>query len=82
MNVQNKDSEQRLIALRNTAIGAGAIGAGVMASNANAISTADVQAAYTDSGASETIDGTGIIIIGLVITIVVIGMIIGLVKKK
>ncbi|WPO65991.1 hypothetical protein SDC64_08545 [Acinetobacter haemolyticus] len=77
-----KQREQRLITLRNTAIGAGAIGAGVMASNANAISTTDVQAAYTASGASETVDGTGIIIIGLVITIVVIGMIIGLVKKK
>ncbi|SUU20124.1 hypothetical protein [Acinetobacter haemolyticus] len=77
-----KQREQRFITLRNTAIGAGAIGAGVMASNANAISTTDVQAAYTASGASETVDGTGIIIIGLVITIVVIGMIIGLVKKK
>ncbi|NAR54601.1 hypothetical protein GPS59_11425 [Acinetobacter haemolyticus] len=77
-----KQREQRLITLRNTAIGAGAIGAGVMASNANAISTTDVQAAYTASGASETVDGTGIIIIGLVITIAVIGMIIGLVKKK
>lgn len=82
MDVQKKDSEQRLITLRNTAIGAGAIGAGVMASNANAISTTDVQAAYTASGASETLDGTGIIIITLAITISVIVMIIGLVKKK
>ncbi|MCU4379971.1 hypothetical protein [Acinetobacter haemolyticus] len=77
-----KQRELDLINRRNLMIGAGAIGAGVMASNANAISTTDVQAAYTASGASETVDGTGIIIIGLVITIVVIGMIIGLVKKK
>ncbi|MEX5366038.1 hypothetical protein WCE00_03555 [Acinetobacter haemolyticus] len=77
-----KQRELDLINRRNLMIGAGAIGAGFMASNANAISTADVQAAYTASGANETVDGTGIIIIGLVITIVVIGMIIGLVKKK
>lgn len=82
MDAQNKQREQRLITLRNSAIGAGVIGSALAASNTHAISTADVQAAYTGSGASETIDGTGIIIIGLVITIVVISMVIGLVKKK
>ncbi|ENV96650.1 hypothetical protein F938_02054 [Acinetobacter bereziniae LMG 1003 = CIP 70.12] len=51
-------------------------------SSAHALKTTDVQAAYTASGATETIDGTGIIIIGLVISLAVIGIIISLVKKK
>lgn len=61
-------------------------GAGVVTalavSNAHAIKSTDVAAAYTASGASETIDGTGIIIITLVISLAVIGIIISLVKKK
>lgn len=77
-----KQRELDLINRRNLMIGAGAIGAGVMASNANAIELSDIQGAYTASGATDTIDGTGVIIITLVITLAVIGMIIGLVKKK
>ncbi|MDU2409624.1 MAG: hypothetical protein E7D55_15850 [Acinetobacter junii] len=82
MTIQNKQREQRLIGLRNVAVGTGAIGAGLAASNTNAIAVADVQKAYTDSGAKETVDGTGIIIIGLVVTVTIIGLIIALVKKK
>lgn len=62
-------------------IGASAVTA-LAVSNANAIKLADVSGAYTASGATETIDGTGIIIITLVISLAVIGIIIALVKKK
>ncbi|ENX05638.1 hypothetical protein [Acinetobacter courvalinii] len=82
MDAQNKQREQRLIGLRNTAMAAGVIGTGLAASNANAIKMADVQTAYTDSGATETVDGTGIIIITLAVTVTIIGLIVALVKKK
>lgn len=61
--------------------GAGAVTA-LAVSNAHAIKLTDVSGAYTASGATETIDGTGIIIITLVISLAVIGIIIALVKKK
>ncbi|MCU4601514.1 hypothetical protein [Acinetobacter bereziniae] len=62
-------------------VGASAVTA-LVVSNANAIKLTDVSGAYTASGATETIDGTGIIIITLVISLSVIGIIIALVKKK
>lgn len=62
-------------------VGASAVTA-LAVSNANAVKMADVTGAYTASGATETIDGTGIIIITLVISLAVIGIIISLVKKK
>lgn len=62
-------------------VGASAVTA-LAVSNANAIKLTDVSGAYTASGATETIDGTGIIIITLVISLAVIGIIISLVKKK
>ncbi|ENV08274.1 hypothetical protein F966_03337 [Acinetobacter higginsii] len=81
MDTQNQ-RENRLINLRNTAIGAGVIGTGLVASNTHAIGMSDVQKAYTDSGATETVDGTGVIIITLAVTITIIGLIVALVKKK
>ncbi|WP_180644946.1 hypothetical protein [Acinetobacter bereziniae] len=62
-------------------VGASAVTA-LAVSNANAIGMPDITGAYTSSGATETIDGTGVIIIGLVISLAVIGIIISLVKKK
>lgn len=62
-------------------VGASAVTA-LAVSSAHAVKTTDVQAAYTASGATETVDGTGIIIITLVISLSVIGIIIALVKKK
>lgn len=83
MDAQNKQREERLIALRNTAVGAGVIGTGLVASNTQAaITPAQIKGAYDDSGATETVDGTGIIIITLVVSVTIIGLIIALVKKK
>lgn len=53
----------------------------VAASNA-AINAADVTEKYTSSGAESTIDAVGIIIIGVAISLTVVGIIIALVKKK
>jgi len=67
---------------RNKIVAGTGVVTSLAVSSANAIKTTDVQAAYTSSGATETIDGTGIIIIGLVISIAVVSIIIALVKKK
>lgn len=62
-------------------VGASAVTA-LAVSNAHAVKMADVTGAYTASGATETVDGTGIIIITLSISLAVIAIIVALVKKK
>lgn len=75
--------EQGIINRRNALAAMGVIGAAGVGSNAHAvISTTDVTSKYESSGAEDTVDGVGIIMIGLAIGISIIGLIIGLVKKK
>lgn len=73
--------ELDLINRRNLLLGAGVISAGVSSTTQAAISAADVQAKYDSSGAEETGDATGLIVIGLAIAAMVIAFIIRIVRK-
>lgn len=74
--------ESAILNRRNALVAAGVI-SGVAGSNANAvIGTSDVTAKYESSGAEDTVDGVGIMVIGLVIAIAVISIVIAVVKKK
>jgi F0F1-type ATP synthase membrane subunit c/vacuolar-type H+-ATPase subunit K len=77
---EQKQRDLDLINRRNLFIGAGLLAAGA---NANAaISATDVTGAYTAAGAEDTVDGVGVLIIGLAIGVMIVGLIVGLVKKK
>lgn len=76
-------SEQSIVNRRNALAAMGVIGAAGVGSNAHAvISTTDVTSKYESSGAEDTVDGVGMIMISLAIGISIISLIIGLVKKK
>lgn len=82
MTNQISKREQRLINIRNKFIGAGVIGAGVASTQTHAAITADqVQAKYDSSGAEKTADASGLIAIGVAVSVMVVGMIIKLIRK-
>lgn len=79
---QVQQRELNLINRRNLLIGAGALTAAVGASTTQAaITGAQVTSKYGESGAEETGDATGLIIIGLAIAAMIIGFIIRIVRK-
>lgn len=74
-------SENKLINRRNALVTAGVISAGV-ATQSHAFITADqVQAKYNDSGAEKTSDAAGMIVIGIAISVLLVGMILKLIRK-
>ncbi|MFU8925344.1 hypothetical protein [Acinetobacter puyangensis] len=78
--IVKKDNQISKFRPKRWLAGAGAL-FGTAASQA-AITATDVTGIYDSSGATETIDGVGIVIIGIVIGLTVVGIILSLVKKK
>jgi len=79
---QDQQRELKLINRRNLMIGAGTLAAVSGASTTQAaITGAQVTSKYEASGAEETGDATGLIIIGLAIAAMIIGFIIRVVRK-
>lgn len=81
MNKQ-KQVELDLINRRNLMLGAGLITTALgTTSTQAAITGAQIQTKYDESGAEETGDSAGLIIIGLAIAAMIIGFIIRVVRK-
>ncbi|VXA54278.1 conserved hypothetical protein [Acinetobacter proteolyticus] len=80
----NKDQQRELdlINRRNLMIGAGVLTTALGASTTQAaITGAQLEGKYQESGAEETGDSAGLIIIGLAIAAMIVGFIIRIVRK-
>lgn len=74
-------SENKLINRRNALVTAGVISAGVATQSHAFITSDQIQAKYDSSGAEKTSDAAGMIVIGIAISVLLVGMILKLIRK-